>query len=374
MPPIKVCHFTSVHPWNDIRIFEKECVSLAEAGFEVHLVAPNAAEGLHKNVHVHSVPNTETGRLYRIRTLTKHVYQKALSIDAEIYHFHDPELLPYGLKLQKKGKKVIFDSHEDVPLDILDKEWIKPGLLRRFISWVYNTYEKRITRRLSGVVSVLDYITEKFAPVRRVTIHNYPRLNDFKSGPEIPVATVPPDIFTIVYNGGLSQIRNIDKMVAALQYLDMDYRLLLMGNWESTEYEAKCKSTPGWDKVTYLGNVPLKECFAQVKSAQLGVVLFSKIANHLNSLPNKSFEYIAAEIPMLMSDIPFWEKEFSRYAHFADPDVPQNIAEQIRQIKSNYALEKEKCIVESRRILNEKSWESEEKKLVSFYGEIQQTL
>lgn len=365
-PLIKVCHFTSVHHWNDIRIFQKQCTSLARAGFEVHLVAPNAAAGVHQNVHVHSVPFETAGRIKRMTRLGSLVYRKALSLDADIYHFHDPELLPYGLKLKKLGKKVVFDSHEDVPLDILDKTWLGPPALRRLISRLYDRYEKSATRRMDGVVSVLDGITAKFTNPHRVSIHNYPKLADFAGyGNHLPTHTLQG--FTVVYAGGLSHIRNIHRLVEAFAHLDDGYRLLLMGPWESPAYEARCHTLPGWHKVRYLGNLPMQECFAHIRRADMGVVLFAKIANHMQSLPNKSFEYIAAEIPLLMSDIPFWQKEFARYAHFTDPENPAAVAEKIRHIRNGGQAEKEKAIRESKRILAEKTWEAEEKKLVFFY-------
>ena len=107
---IKVCHMTSAHEEEDIRIFRKECVSLAEAGYDVYLV--ERGESYEKNgVHIVGVGEIPAGRLKRMTQGAKKVYAAAKALDADIYHFHDPELLPYGLKLKKAGKKVIFDSH-----------------------------------------------------------------------------------------------------------------------------------------------------------------------------------------------------------------------------------------------------------------------
>ena len=75
----------------------------------------------------------------------KMVYLKAKALDCDVYHFHDPELLPYGIKLKKAGKKVIFDSHEDVSAQIKDKPWI-PKIIRGLVSSIYKAYETHCFR------------------------------------------------------------------------------------------------------------------------------------------------------------------------------------------------------------------------------------
>jgi glycosyltransferase involved in cell wall biosynthesis len=269
---VKICHFTSVHSWNDIRIFQKMCTSLAEnPDFQVSLIAPDAPDQIVNGVQVLGVPKEKSSRAYRFLTLRRKIFEKALAQDADIYHFHDPELIPYGVKLQRLGKHVVFDSHEDVPNDILDKEWIKPAVFRRIISGVYNRYEKKATRSLSGVISVLDQITHKFSAAKCMTIHNYPRVEEF--GSDTPSKHVLPEKFNLVYNGGLTRIRGIHHLVESMQFLNDDFRLILMGGWESEAYANECSQSSGWDKVVYLGNVPTKECFGLLKKCQLGVVL-----------------------------------------------------------------------------------------------------
>ena len=108
----RVCHLTSVHSSDDTRVFHKECVSLARAGYDVTLVAPGESRE-ELGVHIVGVGEKPVGTLNRLTSpFVKRAYEAALALDCELYHLHDPELLPYALKLKRHGKTVIFDSHE----------------------------------------------------------------------------------------------------------------------------------------------------------------------------------------------------------------------------------------------------------------------
>ena len=121
---VKICHITTVHSAFDIRIFYKECVSLTKAGFETHIIAPHLKDEFVNGIFIHSLPKPKN-RKERVLKLLNLAFKKAVDLNADIYHFHDPELIPVGLKLKKIGKIVIYDVHEDVPRDILTKEYIK---------------------------------------------------------------------------------------------------------------------------------------------------------------------------------------------------------------------------------------------------------
>ena len=88
---LTVCHFTSAHPPYDGRIFYKECVSLAKAGYEVYLVIPNAKDEIIEGVHIVGVQVNNGNRFCRILLTANAICKKALSLNADIYHFHDPD-------------------------------------------------------------------------------------------------------------------------------------------------------------------------------------------------------------------------------------------------------------------------------------------
>ena len=107
MRKFKVCHITSAHPDGDVRIFHKECVSLAEEGYDVSLVIPNTESRIDKGVNIVSFIYEPSSRISRFTKSVNLAYKKAIEVNADIYHLHDPELLRIAVKLKKKGKKVI---------------------------------------------------------------------------------------------------------------------------------------------------------------------------------------------------------------------------------------------------------------------------
>ena len=129
---IKVCHISSAHPPFDVRIFHKECVSLAQAGFDVSLVITHDKHETVQGVKMIPLPPTK-GRIHRMVIKTYFAFYRALKTKSKIYHFHDPELIILGLMLKVKGKKVIYDIHENNSASILSKPYIRSKVLKELI-------------------------------------------------------------------------------------------------------------------------------------------------------------------------------------------------------------------------------------------------
>lgn len=213
MKALKICHFTSVHSNSDIRIFVKECSTLAQAGYEVYLVAQGESR-IENGVHIIGLGEMPQGRKQRMTDFAKAIYEQAKSLDCDIYHFHDPEMLPYGIKLKRKGKKVIFDSHEDVPAQILDKDWI-PYPLRKIVSVIYKAYETYAVGKFDAVVAATPHIGETFKGRARrvVVVNNYPKLDDiqFHDTPFTERERI------VCYAGGINELRGVKIMVEAMK-------------------------------------------------------------------------------------------------------------------------------------------------------------
>ena len=213
----RVVHLTSVHPRFDTRIFLKECTSLAQNGFHVTLVVADGEGDEHKNgVNVVDV-GVFGGRINRMLHAPGRIFQKALALDADIYHLHDPELLLIGLKLKKIGKKVIFDAHEDVPKQILGKPYLN-RVTKVLLSWGVRHFEAWACGQFDAIVTATPFIRDKFLSInpRSLDINNFPLLGelsfDVRSAEKLP---------QVCYVGGIAAIRGVREMVAAMGLLSL---------------------------------------------------------------------------------------------------------------------------------------------------------
>ena len=148
---------TSVHPRYDTRIFIKECCSLAS--LENHIVNLIVADGkgheIRDNVHIYDV-GLPSGRLNRVLKTTKQIRRKAIELESDIYHFHDPELISTGTYLAKSGKSVIFDVHENIAEQIQKKSYL-PFKIWLLLSKLYNKYEKSFVKDLTLILAENSY-------------------------------------------------------------------------------------------------------------------------------------------------------------------------------------------------------------------------
>lgn len=364
--PHKIVHLTSVHQPFDTRIFYKECVSLAQTGYDVVLVAPYDHSKFVNGVKIRSVPKVK-GKKERIRNTIWQVYLAAIDEEGDIYHFHDPELIPIGFLLKLRGKKVIFDIHEDAPAQILEKEYINPAWLRtvvskgvRFLEWMSGVF-------FDGIISVVPKITEKFPKNKSITLQNYPILQLID---QVTPASVPKRKPAMIYAGGITKIRSAVEIIKAINKIDEQAELWLLGKWETEDLKKSCEILPGWRQVQYFGFKSLEETYGHLKSADIGLIIFYPLTNHLIASPNKAFEYMACSLPMIMSDFPYWREVFEGAAIFVDPQNPDTIADAMTDLLEH--PEKAKTLgAAGRRMVEEKySWEAESQKLFAFYEKI----
>lgn len=363
-----VCHLTSVHQPYDVRIFLKECRSLAKAGHTVHLVATAGNEGteVKEGVTIHLVKKPKN-RQERFFKTGRAVIDAGLATGAEIFHLHDSELLIWVPKLKRLGKKVIYDSHEDLPRQIMGKPWIaKP--IRSIVSAIVEFFENRFTAQASAVVTATPHIATRFAKVNKqvVAINNYPILAEFENT-GVPDTNKAP---YVVYVGGIMRNRGIIEMVKALEYTEV--RLALAGDFESTALLEECKMLPAWHKVDFVGFIGRVEVSQLIGGALAGMVVLHPLQSYSTSLPIKMFEYAAAGVPVIASNFNYWQQLINQhnFGLTVNPLNPEDIAAAITKLLANKALAAQMGANGKQAVNAVFNWQAEEVKLLKLYNQL----
>lgn len=364
---LKIAHLTSAHPRSDTRIFVKQCSSLSK-NYETYLVvADGKGNEIKDRVNILDVGKFN-GRKNRMLNAPKAVFEKALTLEADIYHLHDPELIPIGLKLKKCGKKVIFDAHEDLPNQIMSKHYLNP-ISKKLISFLVKAYEKYACAKLDGVVTATPFIRDKFLNINANTIdiNNFPKTEEFIKIENSKVT----DNNHVCYIGGLADVRGITQMVEAIEFTD-DTRLLIAGNFADANLENKVKQMQGWKNVDFLGYVNREGIQNTLSESFAGLVVLHPTQSYLDSLPVKMFEYMCAGIPVIASDFPLWRSivDEANCGLCVDPLNPSAIASAIKTLNSN-RIDAQRMGENGRvAVLEKYNWNIEEQKLFEFYSKI----
>lgn len=362
----KVCHLTTVHAPFDVRIFQKECTSLARSGYDVSLVAVHDRDETVDGVRVLAL-NRPKGRLERWRQTRKQCLERALESGAQLFHFHDPELISVGLALKAKGFKVIYDVHESHAESILDRAYLHP-MLRRPLSRMLADSESKANARLDAIVAATPKIANSFTNPRTVLVQNYPKDGELVSAESCAFAEREP---ALAYLGGVSDVRGAREMVAAL-HKTPGLRLIIVGEFSSTALREELAATPGWDQVECLGWQDRQGVGAALSRCIGGVVLFHPLRNHIESQPNKLFEYMSAGLPVLASDFAHWQAivNTERCGILVDPLNVDQIANAMKSLFADRTAAEAMGARGKAAVETKYNWTTQEQALLGLYASL----
>ncbi len=370
--PTKICVMTSAHPACDVRIFHKECKSLARAGYEVTLVAPGNKSECVDGVAIKTVTPAR-GRLRRVVGTTAAVYRAAAEVDADVYHFHDPELIPVGLLLRARGKKVIYDIHEDLPLTVSYKAYV-PNWLKKPVGKLLNNMETLSARYFSGLIAATPEIAARFAAHSNVAVvQNYPIREEFLCEETMRVGTSN----YVTYVGlRITEPRGATEMVRAMELLPkaLGLRLKLVGTIEPTSLLEKLQGTSGWGSTEYLGALGRAGVSEVIRKAIAGLVVLHPEPNYVSSHPVKLFEYMCAGVPVIASDFPVFRSivEGAKCGILVDPLSAGQIADAVEYLYS-HPEEAQAMGARGKLAVNSRyNWEHEELALLNVYRSVSQ--
>jgi len=216
----------------DPRVFQKEARSLARAGFDVTFLVPHDKDEERDNVKIVSVPRYPKG-WKKLVTSPWLLYKRALKLPKDaIFHLHDSELLWIGVLLKLRGRRVIYDAHEDTPLQIEYQHWI-PKILRRPYAWFYYWLEKFCGCWFDAIIIAEPVIAKYFPKAKTTLIRNFPIVADF------PEANHPylQRSKKVIYVGLLSRPRGAIEMAEAARIAKAGehFKVVFAGDFSPSE-------------------------------------------------------------------------------------------------------------------------------------------
>lgn len=373
----KICIITTVHPPFDVRIFHKECSSLVKDGYIISLIAPpqdikyirrnkkgeKIINGI-KIIYLHKVKN----RFFRIFFSNREAYKLALKQKADIYHFHDPEFLPWAKRLKKKtGKKVIYDIHEDYVTGIKQKKYI-PLFIRIILSKLFDYLEKYYSKSFTKIIAE-KYYKKRFPEGE--TILNYPILDISKK--ENSYSLNLTRNYKVIYTGNISEDRGA-LIYANLVNLVPFLHVYVTGRCDKiliNRMYKKADSSRNRLHIDGKGFIPYERILAYYNVgnwvAALAIFPFSK--HYYQKELTKFFEYMREGIPIIASKFPTWKKliEGNKCGICVDPLDSKEITKAIKYLV-DFPEEAKKMGINGRNaVLKKYNWEIESKKLLRMY-------
>ena len=363
-----VVHLSTVHRWDDSRVFRKMCLSLARNGYHVTLLAVADTERVVGGVRILPVARARS-RLGRVLVRLPRGVAKAWSMRAAVYHLHDPELIPFIPILRLRGAKVIYDSHEDLALQILEKEYI-PLKARPVVAAFGRLLVLIADRTANHVIAASPTVGEAFRDSKCTVIRNYPEdLAEARNAPPYDQRTR-----RVVYAGGLTKARGVEQMVDAMEYaaLPADWRLLLVGPHSPEDFIDRLRSRPGWAHVDYQARVPPLEARRLMSECRIGLAVLQPIGQYVDVLPTKLFEYMSLAIPVVASDYPLCREvvESTGCGLLVDPTDPKAIGAAIAELAGDSERAKEMGRHGRTEGARRFTWSSEEQRLLAVYSRL----
>ena len=367
---MRITHISIIHRPFDGRIFAKQCRALAAEGHDVNLVVGGAPNDDIDGVRFHTIagdPSRPPARRQFSRFLRASVW--AFRLRPSTFHLHDPHLIPLGVVLKLAGSRVVYDVHEDYPAHARTKLAAHP-----FRGWLkacmWEALERLAARTLDRFVCISPVIAERFPRSRTIVVGNFPLNETFASasanGVFRPYSERPR---TILFHGMLSDVRGGWDLLQAIELVpaELDCRLRLVGAFKQPELERTAVQA---DRVEVIPWQPFDRVLRELFTARAGLALFHPQPNHMDPIgSNKLFEYMAAGLPVITSDLPSWRAIVTGTGCglVADPRDPAAIAAAIEYLLT-HPEEAEAMGQRGRAAVRDRfNWDGEGARLLSLY-------
>ncbi|MFN0729752.1 glycosyltransferase [Polaribacter gochangensis] len=286
------------------------------------------------------------------------LFFKLLFLKKDILVANDLDtLLPNYLVSKLQSKTIIYDSHElftEIP-ELVDRPRVKK---------IWESIERRIIPNLKNCYTVSDSIAEYYKNKYKThfeTIRNLPKTKKNTIG-VFPFDTNGKTI--ILYQGAVNIGRGLELMLDTMKHLENHIFVVIGSGDIINDLKKSAVKLIADKKVYFLGKLTPPEMNALTPLADIGISLEEDLGlNYRYALPNKLFDYLHAEVPVLVSNLPEMKKIIDTYkfGEIIQNRNPKLLAKQIEEFDFRKHSEE---IINAKNILN---WENEEQKIISIY-------
>lgn len=303
---IEICHITTAHRVDDVRVVDKECRTLASVdGYRITIVGAGSppADVRMRHIPISAPPDR---RLIRFATASVRARWATRGRSANVWHFHDLELLPLAIAMARRGQLVVWDAHEDYfePIDTAaGKQWV-PAHLRPAVQRGFGALLKAIDRHAAGVVAATEHIASTYSNPRTVVVGNEARTEAF-------AACAPVyDSRNLLFTGTAGRVTCFPEIVEAIAELP-EFTLLVAGPQMPLDMEAIAVRSLG-PRFTKLGLLDRASLASAMTDAVAGFVTYADHPTYATNCPNKVFEFAAAGLPVVGTPNPSFTSRVAR--------------------------------------------------------------
>ncbi|MDH4238391.1 MAG: glycosyltransferase [Phycisphaerae bacterium] len=372
---VKICILTSAHLPFDARIFYKEAKTLVKAGYKVILIAQHSKEETVDGVRIVPLP-TPKNRFERRTKIVWRLFRLALKEKAQIYHFHDPELIPVGIALKLFGNKVIYDVHEYYSEVIPARCELKRGF--KFIRFITNVFIERIPFLIFDLLFFPTYSLEKEhnIPSKSLTLINFPNIENIKeSDNSLNWETKKFDIVhlgTITFSGRMKFMLEVARELSKSK---KKFKWLFLGISKDLINRVKENYSKNFveEYIVMVERVPHFEALKYVENSRIGFNYHPYEERFLVSIPMKVFEYMMMALPVVSTALPELKKFLKNDVHASliDSQDPVRYSEAIKSLLDNSDRALGMAVKAKRLVMEELNWEnSEADKLLKAYEKL----
>lgn len=360
-----VCFVTSAFGRSDSLIVIRQANTLVSLGYKVsYILCDELSNEMKNGIEMLSVGKSEKTLFGRIFRNNKRLRRFLIDKPADVYQISEPELLPLGFHLKRKGYKVVFNLREWYP-DYYARKF-KKTRMQKLVNKIVEGYFHRVAKKYDGIFNCMpemhDYIY-KVMPCRNFAdVANFPVVNkDFCLSFEEYCKREP----IISYFGSIYSISCQPEFLSAIEPIP-NIKYLLAGVFYQDSYKEKVMSHPAWPKVEFINGFAREELSGIINRSIMGNVMkdFSKTETPEGSYSIiKIFETMEAAVPVILAKVPLYEQMVEKYhcGICVDPHDVEGIRNAVTYLLNNKKEAYEMGQNGRRAVIEEFSWDSQAK-------------